>query len=119
VGIPATGSRFDELVSVLGIEDQVSFIVPDGPAAAVKYKASDGGWRSMAAPLVQSGSEEELAALRATYGADDAALEAFGTMYLTALGTADAALEALDEIGMAEWMAPFGLTPALRPGVRR
>jgi phytoene dehydrogenase-like protein len=117
VGIPALGSRFHELVDTLDLAERVPFIVPEGDAAAVKYRAADGRWRSMQAPLVQTGSESELAGLRATYGADDAALEAFGTMYLTALGTDDEALAALDDTGMLAWMAPFGLPPALESQV--
>ena len=117
VGIPAVGSRFHELVDVLGIEDRVTFIVPEGDAAGVRYRAADGGWHSMRAPLQQSGAPEELESLRRTYGADDAALEAFGALYLTALGIDDAGLEDLDEVGMLDWMAPFGLPAALESQV--
>lgn len=117
VGIPAQGSRFHELVDTLDLADRVTFIVPDGEAAAVKYRASDGRWRSMRAPLQQTGAPDELENLRRVYGADDAALEAFANLYLTAVGIGDDGLEALDDTGMLEWMAPFGLTPALESQV--
>ena len=41
VGIPAHESRFHELVDVLGIGDQVEFLVPEGDAASVRYKAPE------------------------------------------------------------------------------
>ncbi|HEX7460359.1 MAG TPA: NAD(P)-binding protein, partial [Acidimicrobiales bacterium] len=51
VGIPAVGSRFDELVEVLGIEDRVSLLVPEGHAASIRFRAPDGTWRSQRSPL--------------------------------------------------------------------
>ena len=35
VGISAVGSRFDELVDVLGIHDRVRLLVPEGHVAAI------------------------------------------------------------------------------------
>jgi len=117
VGIPAHGSRLHELVAVLGIEDRVRFIVPEGTPAAVRYRAADGRWHTMRAPLQQTGDDEQMAALRRTYGADDAAVDAFTAMYLAAVDTDDDGLEALDEIGMLDWLAPFGLSAPLQSQV--
>lgn len=113
VGIPALGSRFHELVDVLGLDDRVELIFPTGDAAGVRYRTPAGEWRSMRAPLQQTGAPEQMAALRDTYGVDDVGLEAFATMYMTAALTSDEDLAALDEVGMLDWLAPFGLPPAL------
>lgn len=113
VGIPAKGSRFHELVDVLGIADRVELIFPEGDAAGVRYKSADGVWHSMRAPLQQTGAPSEMAALRSTYGVDDAGLEAFATMYMTAAMSSDDELDALDETGMSEWLGRFGLPAPL------
>ena len=60
VGIPALNSRFHELVERLGIAERVPFVVPEGNAASVRYKAPDGTWRTMRTPLIASGSPEEM-----------------------------------------------------------
>lgn len=117
VGIPAHGSRFHELVDVLDIEDRVRWIVPEGDAAGVRYKAATGEWRAMAAPLQQSGEPEALDALRRTYGVGDDALDAFGAMYLTALAMSPDELAALDETPMSTWVDRFGLPPSLQAQV--
>src|SRR5689334_15151880 len=57
VGIPAADSRFHELVGVLGVEDRVDLLIPEGPAASVRYLAPDGVWRLMRSELRQTGSE--------------------------------------------------------------
>ncbi|MEZ5143698.1 MAG: NAD(P)/FAD-dependent oxidoreductase [Acidimicrobiales bacterium] len=117
VGIPAHGSRFHELVDVLDLHDRVELLVPEGKAAAVRYRAADGTWRHERAPLQQSGAPDELDALRRLYDVDDAGLEAFGNLYLAAVGTDDDGLADLDEVGMLDWMSPFGLPPALQSQV--
>jgi phytoene dehydrogenase-like protein len=113
VGIPALGSRFHELVDVLGIENQVEMIVPTGEAAGVRYRSADGDWRTMRARLQQTGAPEEMAMLRSTYGVDDAGLEAFATMYMTAVMTSDEDLADLDDIGMLDWLSKFALPTSL------
>ena len=71
VGIPAHESRFHELVDVLDIGDQVEFIIPEGDAASVRYKAPDGEWRVMYSPLVMTGAPEEMENLQRVFGASD------------------------------------------------
>ena len=109
VGIPATGSRLHELVDTVGLADRVEMIVPDGEVAAVKYKGVDGVWNTMRAPLQQTGAPDQMAALARTYGVDDAGLEAFATMYMTAALTGDDDLPALDRTPMSAWLVQFGL----------
>lgn len=117
VGIPAVGSRFHELVDALGLQDRIEFLVPDGLAAAVRYKAEDGTWRSNRTALQQTGDPESLEALKRTYGIDDRGVEAMAAMYLAALGTTDADLDALDDIGMHQWMSQFGLPASIEAQV--
>src|SRR5512139_817181 len=91
VGIPALNSRFHELVDTLGIAHKVPFVVPQGEVASVRYKAPDGTWRSMRAPLVASGSPEEMQNLKRVYGVDDAGLAALGNFYAALFALDDAA----------------------------
>lgn len=114
VGIPALNSRFHELVERLGIGERVPFVVPTGNVASVRYKAPDGAWRSMYSPLVSTGSAEEMENLRRVYGVGDEDLAALGNFYAALFAVEGEALDALDEVGMLEWMAPFGLASALQ-----
>lgn len=113
VGIPAFNSRFHELVERLGVADRVQFVVPQGEAAAVRYKAPDGSWRSMRAPLIATGTPQEIANAKRVYGVGDAELEALGNYYGALFALDDAALAALEDVGMLGWMRQFGLHPAL------
>jgi phytoene dehydrogenase-like protein len=102
VGIPAHDSRFHELVEVLDIGDQVEFLIPEGDAASVRYKAPDGEWRTMYAPLQMTGAPEEMENLQRVFGASDEELEALAELYTTILGLEDEELDALDDVGMLE-----------------
>ncbi len=113
VGIPALNSRFHELVDRLGIAGRVPFVVPEGNAAAVRYKTPDGTWRTMRTPLIASGSPEEMANLKRVYGVDDEALAALGNFYGALFAVDDAQLEALENVGMLAWMTQFGLATPL------
>lgn len=114
VGIPALNSRFHELVETLGIAARVPFVVPEGNAAAVRYKAPDGTWRTMRTPLIASGSPAEMENLKRVYGVGDAELVALGNFYAALFAVDDAQLAALENVGMLAWMQPFGLaTPLL------
>jgi prolycopene isomerase len=113
VGIPAHDSRFHELVDVLDIADQVEFLIPKGDAASVRYKTADGEWRIMYSPLQMTGAPEEMENLQRVFGASDEELEALAELYTTILSLEDQELEALDEVGMLEWMRPFGLPKSL------
>jgi len=113
VGIPALNSRFHELVERLGIAERVPFVVPEGNAASVRYKAPDGTWRTMRTPLIASGSPEEMANLKRVYGVDDEALAALGNFYGALFAVDDAQLAALENVGMLAWMAQFGLATPL------
>jgi prolycopene isomerase len=83
VGIPAHDSRFHELVDVLDIADQVEFLIPEGDAASVRYKAPDGEWRSLYSPLQMTGEPEEMENLQRVFGASDEELEALANLYTT------------------------------------
>jgi len=113
VGIPAHNSRFHELVDVLGVAERVPFIIPTGEVAAIRYKTADGEWRTMRAPLQQTGTPQEIDNLRRTYGATDADLAALGNMYGAILALDGADLDALDAVGMLDWMRQFGLPAPL------
>jgi len=113
VGIPAHNSRFHELVDVLDIADRVEFLIPEGEAAAVRYKAADGEWRTMHSALQQTGDPKEMENLRRVFGASDEDLGALAQLYTAVLTLKDEELEALDEVGMYEWMRPFGLPASL------
>ena len=113
VGIPADNSRFHELVDVLGIADRVDLLIPEGDKAAVHYRPPDGGWRTMRSALRQTGSEDELAALRRVFGADDDDLARLGGFYLAMLEMSDDQIVALDDVGTVDFVTPFGLPTGL------
>ena len=113
VGIPADNSRFHELVDVLGIADRVDLFIPEGDKAAVHYRPPDGGWRTMRSALRQTGSEDELAALRRVFGADDDDLARLGGFYLAMLEMSDDQIVALDDVGTVDFVTPFGLPTGL------
>ncbi|MCP5071638.1 MAG: hypothetical protein GY946_34190, partial [bacterium] len=98
---------------VLDIADQVEFLIPEGEVASVRYKATDGEWRTMYSPLQQTGAPSEMENLRRVFGASDEDLDAFTRLYAAVLTVKDEELEALDDVGMTEWMRPFGLSAAL------
>ncbi len=114
VGIPAYNSRFHELVDTLGIADRAPFVIPEGNVASVRYKTPEGEWRTLYSPLQQTGSEEEAAALKATYGVSDEELAALGAVFEAAFALSDEQLAELDNVGMLDWLARFNLaTPLL------
>jgi phytoene dehydrogenase-like protein len=113
VGIPALGSRFHELVDVLGIEARVDLLIPEGEKAALHYRPPEGGWRSMRSALQQTGSESELAELRRVFGATDDDLTRLGEFYLAMITMSDEDLAALDEVGTMDFVRPFGLPTGL------
>ena len=113
VGIPAHNSRFHELVDVLGISDRVKFLIPEGDVACVRYQTPEGEWRTMYSPLQQTGDPKEMDNLRRVFDASDEDIAALTQLYTAALTLADKELEALDEVGMLDWMRPFGLSKAL------
>ncbi|MCP3985648.1 MAG: NAD(P)/FAD-dependent oxidoreductase [bacterium] len=113
VGIPAHESRFHELVDVLGVADRVTFTVPEGDAASMRYKAASGEWRTSYNPLRQTGAPEEMASLRRIFGVNDDDLAVMARMYAAVLTLTDEELEILDDVGMLDWMRPFGLHKAL------
>lgn len=117
VGIPAHNSRFHELVDVLGVTDRVEFVVPEGNAASVRYKAADGEWRTMYAPLRQTGAPEETQELKRVFGVSDDELGALTQLYTAVLTLKDEELEALDDVGMLEWMGQFNLPTPLESQV--
>ena len=113
VGIPARNSRFHELVDVLGISDRVEFLIPEGDVACVRYQTPEGEWRTMYSPLQQTGDPKEMDNLRRVFDASDEDIAALTQLYTAALTLEDKELEALDEVGMLDWMRPFGLSKAL------
>ncbi|MBW2275729.1 MAG: NAD(P)/FAD-dependent oxidoreductase [Deltaproteobacteria bacterium] len=117
VGIPAHNSRFHELVDVLGLADRVEFLIPEGEVASVRYKAADGEWRTMRSALQQTGDPKEMENLRRVFGASDEDLAALAQLYTAVLTVKDEELEALDEVGMLEWMRGFGLPAPLESQV--
>ncbi len=113
VGIPARNSRFHELVDVLGISDRVEFLIPEGDAACVRYQTPEGEWRTMYSPLQQTGDPKEMDNLRRVFDASDEDIAALAQFYTAILTLKDEEIEALDEVGMLDWMRPFGLSKAL------
>lgn len=113
VGIPAYNSRFHELVDTLGIAERCPFVIPDGNAASMRYKAPSGEWRTMYSPLLQTGSEEEMNALKATFDVTDEDLGVLGEMYGAILSLTDEQLAGLDDVGMLPWMRQFNLATPL------
>jgi prolycopene isomerase len=117
VGIPAHNSRFHELVERLDIGDRVEFLVPAGDAASIRYKASDGEWRTMYSALQQTGEPKEMDNLRRVFDATDEDLAALAQLYTVALELTDEQLAGLDDVGMLGWMRQFGLSAPLESQV--
>lgn len=117
VGIPAYNSRFHELVDVLGVTDRVEFVVPEGNVASVRYKAADGAWRIMYAPLRQTGAPEEMENLKRVFGVSDDEVAALAQLYTAVLTLPEEEIEALDDVGMLEWMSQFDLPVSLESQV--
>ncbi|MFN8035356.1 MAG: FAD-dependent oxidoreductase [Acidimicrobiia bacterium] len=113
VGIPGHDSLFHKLVDTLAIADRAPFVIPEGDIAGIRYKASDGTWRAMIGPAQQSSDPSAFDNLRRVFGATDQDLEAFANLFATAFMIDDAGLDALDDVGMLDWMRPFGLPPSL------
>lgn len=113
VGIPAYNSRFHELVELLGIADRTPFVVPEGDVASIRYKSPDGQWHVMHSPLMQTGSEKEIAAIKNTFAVNDDDLGALGQMYEAILTLNEEQIDALDEVGMLSWMRGFKLATPL------
>ncbi len=89
------------------------FIVPEGDVASVRYKTPSGEWRSLYTGLQQTGDPKEMDNLRRVFDATDDDLEALGKFYMAILSVQDEDLDALDDVGMLDWMRPFGLSKAL------
>lgn len=113
VGIPAVDSRFHELVDTLGIGDSVELIVPEGDKAAVHYRTRAEGWRTMRSPLRQTGTDDEMANLRRVFDVSDADLDALAGLYMNMVAMSDDDIVALDEVGMLDYLRPFGLATGL------
>jgi phytoene dehydrogenase-like protein len=113
VGIPAVGSRCDELVDVLGMHERVQLLGPGGSVAAMRFRAPDGTWRSQHSPLRQTGDPEDLAELQPTFGASDEGMERLGTFYLSILSMTEEEVEGLDDVGTLAFLRPFGLPTGL------
>jgi len=113
VGIPAHNSRFHELVDALGVADRVPFIIPDGEVASVRYRAASGEWRTMYSALRQTGDPKEMENLRRVFGATDDDIAALTKLYTEVLTVKGEDLDALDDVGMLDWMRPFGLSAPL------
>jgi len=113
VGIPAYNSRFHELVELLGIADRTPFVIPEGDAASMRYKAPDGTWRIMYSPLMQTGSEKEMQDLKVTFDVTDEDLAGLGSMYEAILTLTPEQLAELDNVGMLGWMRQFNLATPL------
>jgi len=109
VGIPALGSRFHELVDVLGIAERAPFSIPTGNIAGMHYKAKSGEWRSFRGPAQASGSEEEIANLRRVFDATDDDLTALAEMFGAVLTLDGDDLDALDDVGMLDWLRSFDM----------
>ncbi len=113
VGIPAYNSRFHELVDTLGIAERAPFVIPEGNAASIRYLNRNGQWKISYSPLLATGSDEEMTAMKNTLGVTDEDLEALAAFYGEILALADEDIDALDEVGAYEWMQQFNLATPL------
>jgi prolycopene isomerase len=113
VGIPAYNSRFHELVDTLGIAERAPFVVPEGDAASIRYLNREGQWKVSYNPLMPTGSEKEMTAMKDTFGVTDTDLEALGAFYGEILSLDDEAINALDNTGAFDWMARFNMVEPL------
>ena len=117
VGIPALNSRFHELVDILGIAERAPFVVPEGDAASIRYKNAQGEWKVTYNPLIATGSEKEMAGMKATFGVNDEDLAALGSMYEAILSVSEEEIDALDDTGALAWLRQFELATPLESQV--
>ncbi len=113
VGVPAQSSRFHELVDVLDIAERAPFIIPEGRAASVHYKASTGEWRNSTGPAKQSEDPGALDRVKSVYGASDEEVGTLATLFATMLTMSDEEVDALENVGMLDFVRGFGLPPSL------
>lgn len=113
VGVPAQASRFHELVDVLGVADRAPFIMPEGNVASVYYKAASGEWRNSIGPAKQSEDPGALDRVKSVYGATDDDVAALANLFATMLLMSDEEVDALENVGMLDFVKGFGLPPSL------
>lgn len=113
VGVPAEGSRFHELVDILGVADRVPFVIPQGNLAALHYRNPGGEWRKSLGPAKQADDPQAFERLKSVFGVTDDELVAMATMFAAILTLDDSDLDALDNVGMLEWMRGFDLPDPL------
>ena len=113
VGVPAKGSRFHELVGLLGIEGDVDLIVPEGDSSELRYKGEDGVWRGFIGPANQAEDPGALDKLRAVFGLSDDDIAAVGKMFMDVVTMADEAIDDLDRQGALAWIRGYGLPEPL------
>jgi prolycopene isomerase len=117
VGIPAYNSRFHELVDTLGISERAPFVVPEGDAASIRYKNSNGEWKVCYNPLMATGSEKEINDMKSTFGVTDDELGSLASMYEAILSLSEDEIDALDDTGALAWMSQFSLPTPLESQV--
>lgn len=108
LSLPASESRFHDLVTELGIEDDAGLIVPEGDnAIELKYLRSDGEWRSYVGPSKQAEDPLALDRLEDTFGVGPDDVQSMLVMMGQIFTLSEDEIDALDETGMLAWMRSF------------
>lgn len=110
LSLPASDSRFHELLADLGLQDEAPLIVPEGDKAIeLKYLGSDGQWRSYIGPSKQAEDPLALDRLESTFGVSKEDVEKMLALVGQVFTLSEEELDDLDETGMLPWMRSFGV----------
>lgn len=110
LSLPAGESRFHDLVSDLGLEDEAQLIIPEGDRAIeLKYLRSDGEWRSYIGPSKQAEDPLALDRMEDTFGVGPEDVQKMLAMMGQIFTLTEEDIDALDETGMLPWMRSFGV----------
>jgi len=113
LSLPADESRFHELATELGI-DQDTLIVPEGDKAIeLKYRNTSGEWNSYIGPSKQAEDPLAVDNLQSTFGVDADGVEKMMAMVGQIFIMTEEELDGFDETGMLEWMRSFEVPDAV------
>ena len=109
IGIPAGPSRYEELLTKLGMSDDVPVRVPTPEArtsGGIVYRNPDGEWSRMQGAATEDGGLDSMAS---TFGltADD--MGPLIDMSMAVLSMTDDDLAELEETPLLDWLEPFKL----------
>ncbi|MCZ7526272.1 MAG: NAD(P)/FAD-dependent oxidoreductase [Acidimicrobiia bacterium] len=109
-GLPARDSRLHELVRTLGVGDDSLFLMPDGPKVGERfYKRPDGTWQHDPPIDDTTGGTPTIERTQQQLDVSDEEMAKFVEMATAIATMPEEEIDALDDVGMLEWMRGFDL----------